>query len=45
MGHWAQNQASDMAISIPGPEPYRKWVGCSEEKKHQHGAGNLKDLE
>ncbi len=36
--NWAQNQASAMAIPVLGPEP------CSEEMKHQHGAGNLKDL-
>ncbi len=37
--NWAQNQASAMAIPVLWPEP------CSEEMKHQHGAGNLKDLE
>jgi len=26
------------------PEP-RKWVGWTEEKQHQHGSGNLNDLE
>ncbi len=45
MCHWAQNEASAMAVSGPWPEPYRKWVGWTEEKKHQHGAGILKDLE
>ncbi len=45
MGHWAQNQASAMAIPVLWPEPYRKWVRWTEEKKHHHGAGNLKDLE
>ncbi len=45
MGHWAQNQASAMAILVLWPEPCRKWVGSTEEKKHQHGAENLKDLE
>jgi len=45
MGHWAQNQAFAMAIPVPRPEPYRKWVGWTEEKKHQHRSGNLKDLE
>ncbi len=41
MGHWAQNQASAMAISVPWPEPCRKWVRWTEEKKHRHGAVNL----
>ncbi len=45
MCHWAQNEASAMAVPVPWPEPYRKWVGWTEEKKHQHEAGNLKDLE
>ncbi len=45
MGYWAQNQASAMAISVPWPAPYRKWVGWTEEQKHRHGAVNLKDLE
>ncbi len=45
MGHWAQNQASAMAIPVLWPEPYRKWVRWTEEEKHQHGAVNLKDLE
>ncbi len=45
MGHWAQNQASAMAIPVLWPEPCRKWVRWTEEKKHQHGAGNLKGLE
>ncbi len=44
MGHWEQNQASAMAIPVPWPEPYRKWVGWTEEK-HQHGDVNLKGLE
>ncbi len=44
-GHWAQNQASAMAIPVLWPEPCRKWVGWTEEKKHQRGAVNLKDLE
>ncbi len=26
MGHWAQNQASAMAVSVLWPEPCRKWV-------------------
>ncbi len=45
IGHCAQNQASAMAIPVLWPEPCRKWVGWTEEKKHQHGAGNLKGLE
>ncbi len=45
MGHWAQNQASAMAIPVLWPEPCRKWVRWTEEKKHRHGAVNLKDLE
>ncbi len=45
MSHWAQNQASAMAITVLGPEPCREWVRWTEEKKHQHGAGSLKDLE
>ncbi len=44
MGHWAQNQASAMAIPVLWPEPYRKLVGWTEEKKHRHGVVNLKDL-
>ncbi len=44
MGHWEQNQASAMAIPVPWTEPYRKWVGWTEEK-HQHGDVNLKGLE
>ncbi len=43
--HWAQNQASAMAIPVLWPEPCRKWVRWTEEKKHRHGAVNLKDLE
>ncbi len=34
MGHWAQNQASAMAIPVLRPEPCRKWVKWTEEKKH-----------
>ncbi len=45
MDHWAQNQASVMAISVPWPAPCRKWVRWTEENKHQHVAVNLKDLE
>ncbi len=45
MGHWARNQASAMAITVLWAEPYRKWVRWTEEKKHRHGAGNLKGLE
>ncbi len=45
MGHWAQNQASAMAIPVLWPEPCRKWVSWTEEKKHRHGAVNLKGLE
>ncbi len=33
MGHWAQNQASAMAIPVLWPEPCRKWVRWTEEKK------------
>ncbi len=45
MGHWALDQASAMTIPVLWPEPYRKWVRWTEEKKHQHGAVNLKELE
>ncbi len=45
LGHWAQNQASAMAISVPWPAPCRKWVRWTEEEKHCHGAGKLKGLE
>ncbi len=45
MGHWAQNEYFTMAVSVLWPEPYRKWVRWTEEKKHRHGAVNLKDLE
>ncbi len=38
MGHWAQTQASAMAIPVLWPEPCRKWVRWTEEKKHRHGA-------
>ncbi len=34
MGHWAQNQASAMAIPVPWPEPCRKWVS-------EHSRGNV----
>ncbi len=40
MGHWAQNQASAMAIPVLWPEPCRKWVMNWREE-----AVNLKDLE
>ncbi len=33
MGHWAQNQASAMAIPVLWPEPYRKRVKWTEEKR------------
>ncbi len=45
MGHWAQNEYFTMAVSVLWPEPYRKWVRWTEEKKHRHGAVNLKYLE
>ncbi len=45
MGHWAQNESFTIAVSVLWPEPYRKWVRWTEEKKHRHGAVNLKDLE
>ncbi len=45
MGPWTQNQASALAIPVLWPEPSRKWVRWTEEKKHRHGAGNLKHLE
>ncbi len=41
-GHWAQNQVSAMVIPVLWPEPCRKWVRWTEEKKHRHGAGNIK---
>ncbi len=34
MGHWAQNEASAMAVSVLWPEPCRKWVRWTEEKKY-----------
>ncbi len=45
MGHWAQNEYFTMAVSVLWPEPCRRWVRWTEEKKHRHGAVNLKDLE
>ncbi len=33
MGHRAQNQASAMTIPVLWPEPCRKWVRWTEEKK------------
>ncbi len=45
MCHWAQNESFTMAVPVLWPEPYRKWVRWTEEKKHRHGAVNLKDLE
>ncbi len=33
MGHWAQNQASAMAFPVLWPEPYRKRVKWTEEKR------------
>ncbi len=45
MGHWAQNESFTIAVSVLWTEPYRKWVGWTEEKKHRHEAVNLKDLE
>ncbi len=44
MSNWAQNEASAMAFPVLWPEPW-EWVRWTEEKKHRHGAGNLKDLE
>ncbi len=44
MGHWAQKQASAMTIPDLWPEPCRRWVRWTEEKK-RHWAVNLKDLE
>ncbi len=44
MGHWAQNQASALAIPVLWPEPCRRWVRWTEEKKHCHRAVNLKGL-
>ncbi len=42
MGHWAQNQAFAMVIPVLWPDPVEnEWT---EEKKHPHGAGNLKGL-
>ncbi len=45
MGLWAQNQVSAMAILVLWPGLCRKRVRWTKEKKHRHGAGNLKDLE
>ncbi len=45
MGHWAQNESFTMAVSVLWPEPCRRWVRWTEEKKHRHVAVNLKDLE
>ncbi len=33
MSHWAQNQASAMIIPVLWPEPCRKWMRWTEEKK------------
>ncbi len=40
-----ENQASALAIPVLWPEPCWKWVRWTEEKKHHHGAVNLKGLE
>jgi len=41
-----ENEASAVAVPVLiWYKPYIKWVGWTEVKKHQHGAGNLKDLE
>ncbi len=45
IGHCTQIQASAMAIPVLWPEPCRTWVRWTEEKKHRHGAVNLKNLE
>ncbi len=45
MGRWAQNQTSSMTIPVLWHVLYRTWVRWTEEEKHRHGAGNLKDLE
>jgi len=37
-------KASAMTVPVAWPEPYRKWVGWTEEKKQEHGSGNQKDL-
>ncbi len=42
---FTQNESSAMAVPVLWPEPCRKWVRWTEEKKHRHGAVNLKDLE
>ncbi len=44
MGHWAQNQASAMAIQSSDLNPVENEWGepKTEQKKHQHEAGNLK---
>ncbi len=44
---WVTEHKTKLLLAIPvlWPEPYRKWVRWTEEKKHRHGAVNLKDLE
>ncbi len=41
IGHWAQNQASAMAIPVLWPGPCREWVEWTEEK-HQSWSGESK---
>ncbi len=44
---WVTEHKTKLLLAIPvlWPEPCRKWVRWTEEKKHRHGAVNLKDLE
>lgn len=32
MGHWTENQDPTIAILVPWPEPYGKWVGWTEKE-------------
>ncbi len=34
MGHWAQNEYFTIAVSVLWPEPCRRWVRWTEEKKY-----------
>ncbi len=44
-GSLSTNEYFIIAVSVLWPEPCRRWVRWTEEKKHRHGAVNLKDLE
>ncbi len=36
MGHWEQKVGSTMVTLVPWLEPFRKWLGWTEDEKHQH---------